>query len=142
VVDIAFNGANVAKAFGAIDYTKVLYRFETDLSTHIKTCCINLDVYNSFNDELKAIWDEETGDKMYEDFRAFVDKSEQEQWAGFDENPNLDVRMITNDQIAAWKEAIMPFADAQLEELRTDHPDLDAARKIWEDSIANYYASN
>ena len=139
VVDCAFNGANVAQAFGAIDIAKSIWKFETDLSTHIKTCCINLDVWNSFTPELQQIWDEEMGDGLYADFKEFVASQEETMWGEFDASETLIVDMITNEDIEAWKEAITPFADARMEELRASSPDVDAAKAIWDEAIATYY---
>jgi len=142
VVDCALNGANIAKIFGAINVSKCLYKFDNDLSTHIKTTCINLDVWNSFDETLQKIFTEELGAQMYEEYMAWVDAMEVDQWKSFDEAEDFTVYEITDDLIPEWKEAIAPYANEQLDELRANHPDLDAALQIWTDAITSYYESH
>lgn len=142
VVDCALNGANIAKIFGAINVSKCLYRFSNDLSTHIKTTCINLDKWNSFDDSLKKIFTEEMGAPMYKDYMAWVKASEDEQWKSFEETPNFKVYDIKDDQIGAWKEAIAPYANEQLAELKKKNDKVDDAMKIWREAIDNYYKNH
>ena len=141
VADGVFIAQNVAEIFGADAETKALYTFPVDLSTHIKTTSINLDTWNSFDDTLKNIFNEELGDEMYEEYIDWVDMMEAKRHDKFDANENMAQYTIPEDQIPAWQSAIQPFADAQLEELAATHPDLDTAKQIWRDAIDNYYAA-
>lgn len=142
VADGVFIAQNVGEIFGADEETKALYTFPVDLSTHIKTTSINLDTWNSFDETLQNIFNEEMGEGMYEEFLAFVDTMETKRHAKFDANANMNQYVIPEDQIPAWQAAIQPFADAQLEGLLASHPDMDKAKQIWRDAIDNYYASH
>lgn len=142
VVDCALNGANIAKIFGAISVCKCLYKFDNDLSTHIKTTCINLDTWNSFDETLQKIFNEELGDVMYEEYMDWVELMETDQWKSFEEAEDFNVYTITDDLIPEWQEAIKPYADKQLEQLRPNHPELDQAKEIWRNAIDSYYENH
>ena len=142
VADGVFIAQNVAEIFGADVETKALYTFPVDLSTHIKTTSINLDTWNSFDETLQNIFNEELGDQMYEEYLDWVDMMEGKRRDKFDANTEMAKYTIPEDQIPAWQEAIQPFADEQLAGLAATHPDLDKAKQIWRDAIDNYYASH
>ncbi len=142
VADGVFIAQNVGEIFGADEETKALYTFPVDLSTHIKTTSINLDTWNSFDETLQKIFNEEMSDGMYQEFLKFVETMENKRHAKFDANTEMHQYTIPEDQIPAWQEAIQPYADKQLEGLLATHPDLDKAKKIWRDAIDNYYASH
>lgn len=141
VADGACIAQNVGEIFGADEATKALNTFSIDLSTHIKTTSINLDTWNSFDDVLKGIFEEEFGDVMYEEYLAWVDKMEAQRKAKFDANTEMKQYVITEDMIPAWKDAIAPFADEQLQALAATHPDIEKAKEIWRTAIDNYYAN-
>ncbi len=142
VADGVFIAQNVGEIFGADEETKALYSFPVDLSTHIKTTSINLDTWNSFDETLQNIFNEEMSDGMYQEFLAFVESMETKRHAKFDANANMNQYTIPEDQIPAWQAAIQPYADAQLEGLLATHPDMDKAKQIWRDAIDNYYATH
>ena len=142
VADGVFIAQNVGEIFGADEETKALYTFPVDLSTHIKTTSINLDTWNSFDETLQNIFNEEFCDAMYEEFLDFVETMETKRHAKFDANAEMNQYTIPEDQIPAWQEAIQPYADAQLEGAAATHPDMDKAKQIWRDAIDNYYASH
>ncbi|MBR3242415.1 MAG: hypothetical protein IKF90_06925 [Parasporobacterium sp.] len=142
VADGVFIAQNVGEIFGADEETKALYTFPVDLSTHIKTTSINLDRWNSFDDTLKNIFNEELGDDMYKEYIDWVDMMEAKRHDKFDANTDMHQYILPEDQIPAWQSAIKPFTDAQLAELAPTHPDLDKANQIWRDAIDSYYASH
>lgn len=142
VADGALIAQNVGEIFGADEATKALYSFAVDLSTHIKTTSINLDTWNSFDDTLKAIFEEEFGDMMYEEYLAWVNKMETQRHEKFDANAEMHQYVIAEEDIPAWQDALAPFAEAQLAELAATHPDLDKAKDIWRAAIDTYYATH
>ena len=142
VADGVFIAQNVGEIFGADEETKALYTFPVDLSTHIKTTSINLDTWNSFDDTLQKIFNEEFGDAMYQEFLTFVETMETKRHDKFDANAEMHQYTIPEDQIPAWQAAIQPYADAQLEGVAATHPDMDKAKQIWRDAIDNYYATH
>ena len=141
VADGVFIAQNVAEIFGADVETKALYTFPVDLSTHIKTTSINLDTWNSFDETLQKIFNEEFGEQMYKEYLEWVDMMEAKRADKFEANAEMSKYVIPEDQIPAWRDAIQPFADEQLAGLAATHPDLDKAKQIWRDAIDSYYAA-
>ena len=131
VADGALIAQNVAEIFGADEATKALYSFAVDLSTHIKTTSINLDTWNSFDETLQKIFNEEFGDEFYKEYLAWVDKMEAARHEKFDGNADMHQSTISEEMIPAWKEAVTPFAEQQLNALAETHPDLEKAKEIW-----------
>lgn len=142
VADGALIAQNVGEIFGADEATKALYSFAVDLSTHIKTTSINLDTWDSFDATLQAIFEEEFGPMMYEEYLAWVEKMENQRHQKFDANAEMKQYVISEEFISEWKDALAPFADAQLAELAATHPDLDKAKDIWRSAIDTYYATH
>lgn len=142
VADGALIAQNVGEIFGADEATKALYSFAVDLSTHIKTTSINLDTWDSFDATLQAIFEEEFGPMMYEEYLAWVEKMENQRHQKFDANADMKQYVISEEFISEWKDALAPFADAQLAELAATHPDLDKAKDIWRSAIDTYYATH
>lgn len=142
VADGAFVAQNVGEIFGADVASKSLNTFSIDLSTHVKTTSINLDVWNSFDDTLKKIFDEEFGDEFYEEYLAWVNKMENQRKDKFAANAEMNIYSVPEDLIPEWQTAIEPFAKKALDQYAGANPDIDTAKQIWRDAIDTYYATH
>ncbi len=117
VVDAIMAGLYLTNIFGALQLSKHAYMLERSFATGCSTFSINLDVWNSFNDELKTIFMEEwTND----DFFASCAES----WAVKDqkhlddcEEWGIPVTYITGDQMTPWIEKAQPLGDESLQQL-------------------------
>lgn len=140
VADGAFVAQNVGEIFGADVASKSLNTFAVDLSTHVKTTCINLTTWDSFDDTLKKIFDEEFGESFYEEYLAWVDKMESQRRDKFAANAEMHRYEVPADLIPEWQAAIEPFASKALSQYAATNPDTEQAKQIWRDAIDNYYA--
>lgn len=117
VVDGIMAGLYLTNIFGALQLSKHAYMLERSFATGCSTFSINLDVWNSFNDELKTIFMEEWTDDAF-----FAECAES--WAVKDQKHlddcdewGIPVTYITGDQMTPWIEKAQPLGDEILQQL-------------------------
>jgi len=142
VVDGILMGVVVLDVFGALDVIDTIYKFQNDFSSSIKTTCINLDVWNSFDDTLKQIFEEEILSEKF--FNAYVDYMvavEEQEWKTIEEK-GIDVMVIDGEDLEAWITAIEPFTSAYVKNLYDQgYTEIYKAIDIWKENIARYNES-
>jgi TRAP-type C4-dicarboxylate transport system substrate-binding protein len=143
VVDGILMGVVVLDVFGALDVIDTIYRFQNDFSSSIKTTCINLDVWNSFDDTLKKIFEEEILSEKF--FNAYVDYMvavEDDLWKTIIEEKGIKVKIIDGEDMEAWINAIEPYKSAYIKNLYDQgYTEIYKAVDIWKENIAKYNES-
>jgi TRAP-type C4-dicarboxylate transport system substrate-binding protein len=117
VVNGVINGIHVINIFGALSIAKSVYVFERSFATGSRAICINLDVWNSFDDTLRQIFMEEIqGMQLWKDAVDYWTVADQ---SHFDdcEKWNIPVYRIEGETMQAWVDALKPYGDAELKQL-------------------------
>ncbi len=139
VVDGVINGIHVINIFGALAISKSVYVFERSFSTGTRAICINDAKWNSFDSTLRQIFTEEMqGAQLWKDaveYWTISDKSHYDDAAKW----NIPVTKITGSDMQAWVDALKPYGDETLKQLKDKgYTEVDNVLEFWKKSISEY----